>query len=101
MKKYKTITSIISLSKTMTADNAEPVTLFDIPFYEANFHCYDNALYYGDGSIMATYMNVGDVLTYKNGNLRDMFIKNKTAGSNGTISITATVPTAFTREALK
>jgi len=99
--KYSTLTSCISLAKTMAADAAEPITLDDIPFYECNLHCYTNALIYGDGAVMDAYMNVGDIVSFKNGNLREIFIQNKTAGNNGKISVVATVPTHFVKEALK
>ena len=85
----------------MTHDGIEAITLNELPFYEANIHCYSNALYYGDGAIMEAYVNVGDVLSFKNGNLAELFIKNKTAGNNGQIVVVATVPTARVQEALK
>ena len=69
MVKYQTTTSCISLTLTMTADGAVRLTDHDIPFYEVNLHCYTNALYYGNGGVMEAYMNVGDVVSFQNGNL--------------------------------
>lgn len=101
MKKPSTLTSFFSLSKTQTDDSITPLTEFDIPFYDMNMHCYTNPVYYGDGSTMSAYINDGDVVFFKNGNLRDIFIKNKTAGSNGQVVIVATVPTEFIKEKLR
>ena len=95
-----TVTSIISLSKTV-GDTAEPFFLDDVPFFEANFHIQDHAVYYGDGAKQAAVAAAGSVLTFPKGNLREIFFKNRTAGNTATVVAVATVPTAYTREALK
>jgi len=100
MQKPSTLTSFFSLSKTQSTDASEPITEFDIPYYEMNMHCYTNPVYYGDGSVMSAYINVGDVVFFKHGNLRDIFIKNKTAGNNGQVVIVATVPSEFVKDKL-
>ena len=95
-----TVTSFISLSKTV-GDTAEPFFLDDVPFFEANFHIQDHAVYYGDGARQAAEAGAGAILTFPKGNLREIFFKNKNAGNAAVVVCVATVPTAYTREMLK
>lgn len=85
----------------MTDDNAHPICTFDVPFYEVNLHCYTNDLYYGNGQIMAAKILADDVASFKFGNLRDVFIQNAAAGSNGQIVAVCTVPTAWLKKHLE
>lgn len=78
----------VSFSFTLTDDNAHPITENDIFIESGNLHCLTNALYYGDGTTMDTPLGVGDVLPIGGINLRDLFIKNKTGGSNGVLKVT-------------
>jgi len=89
-----TKTSFISISKT-AGDVAQPISDEPIPFYEINIHCYTNDAYYGNGVIMSAILGAGQVASFRNGRLNDIFIQNKTAGSNAAIVITATVPTEY------
>ena len=93
--------TFISLTMTMTDDNAHQLTQTDLPFYEVNLHCYTQDLYYGDGLTMGAYIVAGDVASFRNGNLRDLFFKNKTAGQNGTITAVATVPMEAIKKQLR
>ncbi len=100
MKQPNSYSSFFSLALTLTDDNSTRITDFDIPFYDMNIHCMDNDLYYGDGSIMLTPMGVGDVAFFRNGNLKDIHIKNRNAGSNGTVYCSGTVPQKFVMQQL-
>ena len=93
-------TSFYSISLTMTDDNPHPLTNQDIPFYEVNLHCYTNDLLYGNGTILAAKILADDVASFRNGNLRDIFVQNATAGNNGQIVAVATVPTQFLKKQL-
>lgn len=84
----------------MSDDNAHPLTVQDIPFYEVNLHCYTNDLLYGNGTVIAAKILADDVASFKNGNLRDIFIKNAVAGNNGQIVAVATVPTKWSKKQL-
>ena len=46
-------------------------------------------------------VTVGDVVSFRNANLRDIFVKNRTAGSNGKVVIVATVPQKVIKEILR
>lgn len=96
-----TLRSFFSLSITLSDDAVHPVTENQVPFYDINIRCMTNAVNYGDGTGMEDYLSVGDVAYFRNGNLGDIFIKNKTAGSNGKVVITGTVPTDWVKEKLK
>jgi len=91
--------SIVSFSKT-SGDTATPLTDFDVPTYEVNIHCYTNGVYYGDGNVMGAKIDPGDIAFFKNVNLRDIFIKNQNAGSNGSIYVVAAVPSDLVKKGL-
>ena len=93
-------TTFYSISITLSDDNPHPLVNTDIPFYDVNLHCYTKALYYGTGTLLEAEIGVGDVASFRNGNLRDIFIKNKTAGENGKIVAVATIPTKYIKKAL-
>jgi len=92
--------SFFSLSVTLSDDGAHRVCDFDIPFYEMNAHCLTNDLYYGTGEVTEAPVGVGEGFSFRNGNLRDVFIKNRVAGLNGKLVIVATVPTDVIRNKL-
>lgn len=95
-----TTSSFISLSVSLSDDNVTRLSDVNIPFYEMNIRCVSNPVYYGDGTIMDDYLNIGDVASYRNVNLRDIFIKNYTAGSNGQVIITGSIPNYLTKDKL-
>jgi hypothetical protein len=95
-----TATSFIS--KTLTgADTPKPLSEDNIPFYELNIHCYTNDAYYGDGTLMEAILYADDIISFRNGNLRDIFIQNKTAGNNCSIKAVGTVPSDFVKKHLR
>lgn len=75
----------ISLSLTMTDDNAHRIVDAPMYFEEVNFHCYTKALLYGTGAVVEGVMPVGAFASFRKGNLQDFFFKNQTAGQNGKI----------------
>ena len=93
--------SFLSLKITLANDNPNRLSDIDIPFYDMNFECKTNALYYGNGTVMENLLNMGEVAYFRSGNLKDIFIKNVTAGNNGVLVLSGTVPTVFVQEALE
>ena len=52
---------------------------------EINVHVATNDAKYGDNNNQDATITTNDVLTFENINLKDLFFKNATAGSNTTI----------------
>ena len=96
-----TTRSFFSHKITLSDDSTHPIIENPIPFYDINLRCITNAVNYGDGTTMDDYILVGEVAYFRNGQLNDIFIKNKTAGSNGEIVITGTVPTEYIKDKLR
>lgn len=96
---FDTKKSTFSFVKTIT-DVAQPLVEHHIPFYEANFHVYDNDVHYGDGTVVEAIAQAGSVLYYDKGNIRDFFFKNRTAGNKGRVVVMATVPFEIVKQAL-
>jgi len=90
MPSFFTKKSTLSISKTI-GDGANPIVLNKVPFHEANFHIYDNDVYYGDGQTMGAIAQAGSVLYYDKGDLSDFFFKNRTAGNAARVVLVATV----------
>ena len=93
--------SFISKTITLSDDNPHRLTDDNIPFYEINLHCYNQDCYYGDGVTMGAIITANDIASFKNGNMRDIFIQNKTAGQNTTVYAVATVPHPETKNRLE
>ena len=93
-------TSTVSVSIT-AGDTAKPIVSYDLPYYECNIHIYTHDVYYGDGTTMSAIAKATDVIYFKNGNLRDFFVKNYTAGNNASVVAVAICPTKFTKGALQ
>jgi len=92
--------SLISVSKTMTADAPVNITDKDIPFYDCNIFVYDNSLYHGFAGQMNAVLDPGAVAWYRDGNLRDFSVQNVTAGANGKVVAVCTVPNTYVKQAL-
>lgn len=93
--------SVVSFTMTMTDDTAHRIVEFDLPFYEVNIHIFDNNAKYGNVAVNDAQINTGDVVFFKNGNLKDFMFKNATAGSNTKIVAVATVPAHLVKQAVK
>lgn len=78
-------TGFVSVSKTMTDDLPKRIVEVDTWYEEVNLHCLSNPLYYGDASIQEAPLLVGAYAWFVKGNLKDILVKNHTAGSNGKI----------------
>ena len=96
----ETVTSTLSLLHT-TGDVALPFSMRNIPYFECNFHIYDNDAYYGDGAVQSAIAQAGSVLFFPKGDLRDIFFKSRTSGKPARVVCIATVPDQTVREALK
>jgi len=99
-KMTETITSFLSLEKTIT-NNAAPFTTTAIPVYEVNIHVYDNDIYYGDGATQSAIAQAGSVLYFPKIDLRDLFFKNRTAYLNARVVIVASTPDKTVEVALR
>jgi len=97
---FLTKTSFFSFNKTI-GDTAQPLIQHHVPFFEVNIHVYDNDVYYGDGTTMSAIAQAGSVLYFNRGSLRDLYFKNRTAGNDGVVVVSATVPIYYVEEALK
>jgi len=84
--------SFYSIEYQLSDDAIHNLTGESIPFYECNIHVYDNDVYYGSGTTLKAVATANSVLTFRNGDLKDFFFKNKTAGNNGRIVAVASVP---------
>jgi hypothetical protein len=78
-------TGFVSVSRTMTSDAPQRVVEYDAWFNECNLHCLTNPLYYGSVREQAAPLPVGAYAWFQKGNLKDIFIRNFTGGSNGTV----------------
>jgi len=85
--------SFYSVALTLSDDGVHRISDYSIPFYEANFHCETASVLYGTGEECSAPLNNGDVVFFRNGDLRDFFFKNAAAGVNGKVVVVCTVPT--------
>ena len=86
---------LLPISFSVTAsDDARPITVNDIVVESANLTCQTHPLYYGDGTTVQNPLLIGDTLPIGGVNLRDVFIKNYTGGSNGVLKVTGMVKIA-------
>jgi len=95
-----TVDSFLHKVHTATDDNPFRLVNESIPFYEGNFYCISNNAYHGDGVSQQAPFFVGDVVYFPKGNLKDIWFKNYTAGSNTKIVFVGTVPTAEVKSIL-
>ena len=72
-----------------------------IPFYECNFHIIDHDVYYGDGSITSATAKAGAIISLKNGDLKDIFFQNASAGDTATVHAVFTTPQDYVKKVLK
>jgi len=92
--------SFLSFSKTATADTPFRLTEESIPFYDANFHVLSNDAYYGDAAVLEAPQYAGDRTFFTKADLKDLWFKNYTAGSNTKVVGVATVPTTYVLQSL-
>lgn len=89
-------TTKTTLSKSETIkDTAYPFSPVSIPFYSVNFHIVDHDVYYGDGTITSATAKAGSVIFFENGDLKDFFFMNASAGDVATVKAVATVAKRF------
>jgi len=85
-----TTTTIFSKYFTVK-DTAYRLVDSTTPFHEANLHIEDNDVYYGNGTTMTAIAVADAVISLTNGDLTDIYFKNKTAGNVAHVSVVATV----------
>lgn len=96
----KTTTSIITLNKTATSDASFRICDASIPFYDINVHVESNDCKYGTPVAQEAIAVTGSVISFRNGDIRDIWFKNRVAGNNTKIIIVATVPTDYVTKGL-
>jgi len=75
--------TFISISKTATSDAKFNLCgISDMWFSELNVHCATNNALYGDVHNQDAPINANDVMSFRDCNLKDIFFKNASAGSN-------------------
>ena len=82
---------VVVKTHTATADIIFKLTSTDSPLWmeDVNIHCYTNDARYGDLSTSATVGGIlyaGDVVSFRNIDLNDIYFANDTAGSNCVIT---------------
>ena len=90
----KTATDDLQFNLTIGGDQ-KPIWL-----REANIHCLTNNALYGDVYDQPAAFNTGDVISFQDFNLTDLWFKNATAGSNTVIRCVGVVMSAKRRREL-
>jgi hypothetical protein len=80
------ISNVIVFSHTATDDLKFRLVENDLWIREANIHITTQAAKYGDTNTQDAELSAGDVLTYQDFNLADLFFKNAGAGANTTVT---------------
>lgn len=80
----------VSVSRTMTSNTPQRIVEYDAWFSEANIQCVTHPLYYGSAGLQEAPLPVGAYAWFVKGNLKDVFVRNFTGGSNGTVVATYT-----------
>jgi hypothetical protein len=92
--------SRVTFDVTTTDDNPFRLADHDLYYYELTVWCLSNNAYMGNANRIVAPLNSGDVYYDRNGNLGDLFFRNKSAGSNTNIVAVATVPNEVAKEVL-
>ena len=85
---YKTgnqLSNVLAISKTATDDNKFRLVQSEMWFREGNFHIITNNAKYGDTNTQDATITAGDIVTFQDFNLADIFFINATGGSNTTV----------------
>ena len=83
--------SIYSNYFTVT-DGGGQLTPHDLRFLDVNIHVEDHDIYYGNSGNFTAVAKAGSVITLIGiGNLKDIIVKNKTAGNTAHLSIVASI----------
>ena len=84
--------SRVTFDVTASTDNPFRLADADLFYYELTVWILSNDAYMGNANRISAPLSSGGVYYDRNGNLADLFFKNKTAGSNTNIVAVATVP---------
>ena len=78
---------------TITAVDDEQFHVIDTDLWcrDANIHCVTNNSLYGDVTTQVVPFNNGDVISFQDFNLKQLWFRNATAGSNTTIYVVAII----------
>lgn len=79
--------NVFTLKHTATSDIAFRLASKDMWVREANIHCITNGALYGDAINQDASLDANDILVFQDFNMKDLFFKNATGGSNTTIYI--------------
>lgn len=92
--------SRVTLTKTATTDSVFRLIEKDLYYYDLTVWCLSNDAYMGDGLTMDAPFTTSQVYYDRNGNLADLYFKNKNAGSNCQIVAICTIPNPLVKQAL-
>lgn len=87
MVKGETLPTVVYYSHTAADDNQFRMITEDLWLNEANIHILTNDAKYGDVTGQDAVITAGDIITFQDFNLADLFFKNSTAGSNTVIYV--------------
>ena len=89
--KGETLPKVVYYTHTAAADTQFRLITEDLWLREANIHCLTNNALYGDYNTQNATFNTGDVISFQDFNLADMYFKNATGGSNTVIRLVGIV----------
>ena len=81
----ETLPKVVTYSHTASDDNQFRLIETELWLREGNIHCVTNNAKYGDAVTQDASFNTGDVITFQDFNLANLFFINATAGSNTVI----------------
>jgi len=83
------LSNVVTFNHTATDNNKFNLTTSDFWVREANIHIVTNDAKYGDENNQDASIAAGGILSFQDFNLKDLFFKNATGGSNTTIQCIA------------
>jgi len=92
--------STTTFKHTATSDAKFNLVFQDVWIRDANIHVITQDAKYGDFDTQDAILTTADVASFQDFNLKDLFFKNKTPGSNTTIQVVAIVMTEARQKAL-
>lgn len=83
--------NVVSYAHTATDDLIFKTISTDLWLSNANIHIVTNNAYYGDVNLQVAHADAGDILTFDDFNLANLYFRNYGAGLNATIYVVGIV----------
>lgn len=90
----------VVLTHTATDDEPFRLTGDELYYYDVTIWVSGNDCFTGTGNIIAAPVTTAMVYSDRNGNLADLWFKNRVAGSNTVITAMATIPNDLAKSIL-